>query len=104
MQTGLLLERLVTLERLQKAKWCCVAVWPLDAARAQLFQPICNVAMASPRPAAASTSLRLHPNDLQVLQLLVLLDQSRTSASGDSRRPGSRPWNLASVWRSVCFG
>ena len=76
---GLLLERLVTLERLQEAE---VVLQPWLSGRSTpreltLFKA--DLQRRNGQPEAARRSLqhllRLHPNDLQVLQLLVLLDQ-----------------------------
>ena len=78
-ERGLLLERLVTLERLQEAE---VVLQPWLSGRSTpreltLFKA--DLQRRNGQPEAARRSLqhllRLHPNDLQVLQLLVLLDQ-----------------------------
>ena len=78
-ERGLLLERLVTLERLQEAE---VVLQPWLSGRStprelSLFKA--DLQRRNGQPEAARRSLqhllRLHPNDLQVLQLLVLLDQ-----------------------------
>jgi len=78
---GLLLERLVTLERLQEAE---VVLQPWLSGRStprelSLFKA--DLQRRNGQPEAARRSLqhllRLHPNDLQVLQLLVLLDQEQ---------------------------
>jgi len=78
-ERGLLLERLVTLERLQDAE---VVLQPWLSGRSTpreltLFKA--ELQRRNGQPEAARRSLhhllRLHPNDLQVLQLLVLLDQ-----------------------------
>ena len=78
---GLLLERLVTLERLQEAE---VVLQPWLSGRSTpreltLFKA--DLQRRNGQPEAARRSLqhllRLHPNDLQVLQLLVLLDQEQ---------------------------
>ena len=78
-ERGLLLERLVTLERLQEAEvvlqpWLSGRSTPRELA---LFKA--DLQRRNGQPEAARSSLqhllRLHPNDLQVLQLLVLLDQ-----------------------------
>ena len=77
----LLLERLIALERLQEAE---VALQPWITARSTpreltLFKA--ELQRLNGQPEAARRSLnqlmRLHPNDPQVLQLLVLLDQQR---------------------------
>ena len=77
----LLLERLIALERLQEAE---VALQPWITARStprelSLFKA--ELQRLNGQPEAAQRSLnqlmRLHPNDPQVLQLLVLLDQQR---------------------------
>ena len=77
----LLLERLIALERLQEAE---VALQPWITARStprelSLFKA--ELQRLNGQPEAARRSLnqlmRLHPNDPQVLQLLVLLDQQR---------------------------
>ena len=76
---GLLLERLVTLERLQEAE---VVLQPWLSGRStprELTMFKADLQRRNGQPEAARRSLhhllRLHPNDLQVLQLLVLLDQ-----------------------------
>ena len=78
---GLLLERLVTLERLQEAE---VVLQPWLSGRStprelSLFKA--DLQRRNGQPEAARRSLqhllRLHPNDLQVLQLLVLLNQEQ---------------------------
>ena len=80
-ERGLLLERLVTLERLQEAE---VVLQPWLSGRSTpreltLFKA--DLQRRNGQPEAARRSLqhllRLHPNDLQVLQLLVLLDQEQ---------------------------
>ena len=80
-ERGLLLERLVTLERLQDAEvvlqpWLSGRSTPRELA---LFKA--DLQRRNGQPEAARRSLqhllRLHPNDLQVLQLLVLLDQEQ---------------------------
>ncbi len=80
-ERGLLLERLVTLERLQEAE---VVLQPWLSGRStprelSLFKA--DLQRRNGQPEAARRSLqhllRLHPNDLQVLQLLVLLDQEQ---------------------------
>ena len=80
-ERGLLLERLVTLERLQEAEvvlqpWLSGRSTPRELA---LFKA--DLQRRNGQPEAARRSLqhllRLHPNDLQVLQLLVLLDQEQ---------------------------
>ena len=77
----LLLERLIALERLQEAE---VALQPWITARStsrelNLFKA--ELQRRNGQPEAARRSLnqlmRLYPNDPQVLQLLVLLDQQR---------------------------
>ena len=75
----LLLERLVTLERLQEAE---VVLQPWLSGRStprELTLFNAELQRRNGQPEAARRSLhhllRLHPNDLQVLQLLVLLDQ-----------------------------
>ncbi|WP_226409524.1 tetratricopeptide repeat protein [Synechococcus sp. MU1625] len=77
----LLLERLIALERLQEAE---VALQPWITARStprelSLFKA--ELQRLNGQPEAARRSLNqlmlLHPNDPQVLQLLVLLDQQR---------------------------
>ena len=80
-ERGLLLERLVTLERLQEAE---VVLQPWLSGRSTpreltLFKA--DLQRRNGQPEAARRSLqhllRLHPDDLQVLQLLVLLDQEQ---------------------------
>ena len=80
-ERGLLLERLVTLERLQEAE---VVLQPWLSGRSTpreltLFKA--DLQRRNGQPEAARRSLqhllRLHPNDLQVLQLLVRLDQEQ---------------------------
>ena len=78
---GLLLERLVTLERLQEAE---VVLQPWLSGRStprELTMFKADLQRRNGQPEAARRSLqhllRLHPNDLQVLQLLVLLDQEQ---------------------------
>ena len=80
-ERGLLLERLVTLERLHEAE---VVLQPWLSGRSTpreltLFKA--DLQRRNGQPEAARRSLqhllRLHPNDLQVLQLLVLLDQEQ---------------------------
>ena len=80
-ERGLLLERLVTLERLQEAE---VVLQPWLSGRSTpreltLFKA--DLQRRNGQPEAARRSLqhllRLHPNDLQVLQLLVLLGQEQ---------------------------
>ncbi len=77
----LLLERLVAMERLQEAE---VVLQPWLSGRSRpreltLFKA--ELQRRNGQPEAARRSLqylmRLHPNDLQVLQLLVLLDQEQ---------------------------
>ena len=77
----LLLERLIALERLQEAE---VALQPWITARSTpreltLFKAELQRLNGQPESARRSLNqlLRLHPNDPQVLQLLVLLDQQR---------------------------
>ena len=77
-ERGLLLERLVTLERLQEAE---VVLQPWLSGRStprELTMFKADLQRRNGQPEAARRSLqhllRLHPNDLQVLQLLVLLD------------------------------
>ena len=78
-ERGLLLQRLVTLERLQDAE---VVLQPWLSGRSTpreltLFKAELQRRNGQPEAARRSLQhlLRLHPNDLQVLQLLVLLDQ-----------------------------
>ena len=78
-ERSLLLERLVTLERLQDAE---VVLQPWLSGRSTpreltLFKAELQRRNGQPEAARRSLQhlLRLHPNDLQVLQLLVLLDQ-----------------------------
>ena len=78
---GLLLERLVTLERLQEAE---VVLQPWLSGRStprELTMFKADLQRRNGQPEAARRSLqhllRLHPNVLQVLQLLVLLDQEQ---------------------------
>ena len=80
-ERGLLLERLVTLERLQEAE---VVLQPWLSGRSTpreltLFKA--DLQRRNGQPEAARRSLqhllRLHPNDLQVLQQLVLLNQDQ---------------------------
>ena len=78
---GLLLERLVTLERLQEAE---VVLQPWLSGRSTpreltLFKAELQRRNGQPESARRSLHLllQLHPNDLQVLQLLVLLDQEQ---------------------------
>ena len=80
-ERGLLLERLVTLERLQEAE---VVLQPWLSGRStprELTMFKADLQRRNGQPEAARRSLqhllRLHPNDLQVLQLLVLLDQEQ---------------------------
>ena len=77
----LLLERLIALERLQEAE---VALQPWITARStprelSLFKAELQRLTGQPEAARRSLNqlMRLHPNDPQVLQLLVLLDQQR---------------------------
>ncbi|WP_390127259.1 hypothetical protein [Synechococcus sp. HIMB2401] len=78
---GLLLERLLTLERLQEAE---VVLQPWLSGRStprELTMFKADLQRRNGQPEAARRSLqhllRLHPNVLQVLQLLVLLDQEQ---------------------------
>ena len=78
-ERGVLLERLVTLERLQEAEmvlqpWLSGRSTPRELT---LFKAELQRRNGQPEAARRSLQhlLRLHPNDLQVLQLLVLLDQ-----------------------------
>ena len=80
-ERGLLLDRLVALERLQEAEvvvqpWLSGRSTPLELS---LFKA--ELQRRNGQPEAARHSLQhllpLHPNDLQVLQLLVLLDQEQ---------------------------
>nr|WP_244281389.1 tetratricopeptide repeat protein [Synechococcus sp. UW106] len=80
-ESVLLLERLIALERLQEAE---VALQPWITARSTpreltLFKAELQRLNGQPEAARRSLNqlLRLHPNDPQVLQLLVLLDQQR---------------------------
>ena len=77
----LLLERLIALERLQEAE-VALQPWitaPSTPRELSLFKA--ELQRLNGQPEAARRSLnqlmRLHPNDPQVLQLLVLLDQQR---------------------------
>ncbi len=80
-ERGLLLERLVTLELLQEAE---VVLQPWLSGRSTpreltLFKADLQHRNSQPEAARRSLQhlLRLHPNDLQVLQLPVLLDQEQ---------------------------
>ena len=80
-ERGLLLERLVTLERLQEAE---VVLQPWLSGRStpralSLFKAELQRRNGQTEAARRSLQqlLRLHPNDPQVLQLLVLLDQQQ---------------------------
>ena len=80
-ERSLLLERLVTLERLQEAE---VVLQPWLSGRSTpreltLFKAELQRRNGQPESARRSLHLllQLHPNDLQVLQLLVLLDQEQ---------------------------
>ena len=80
-ERGLLLDRLVALERLQEAEvvlqpWLSGRSTPLELT---LFKAELQCRNGQPKAGRRNLHLllRLHPNDLQVLQVLVLLDQEQ---------------------------
>ena len=80
-ERGLLLERLVTQERLQEAE-VVLQAWLTGRSTAReltLFKAELQRRNGQPEAARRSLQhlLRLHPSDLQVLQLMVLLDQEQ---------------------------
>ena len=80
-ERGLLLERLVTQERLQEAEMVLRAWLTGRSTPRELTLFKAELQRRNGQPEAARRSLqhllRLHPSDLQVLQLMVLLDQEQ---------------------------
>ena len=106
---GLLLERLVALERLQEAEvvlqpWLSGRTTPRELA---LFKADLQRRNGQPEAARRSLNnlLRLHQNDPQVLQLLVFLNQEQGRHRQATAELTTRFKNLkpGQRWRSACF-
>ena len=106
---GLLLERLVALERLQEAEvvldpWLSGRTTPR---KLTCSKRTCNVAMASPRQPGAASKICFGCIRMirRFCNFLCLWTKSRDAIGRPQRSspPGSKTWSLANVWRSACF-